>query len=83
MNRQFESEPTFWTWGGDRPAPGSSVDLGAADDLAVGGVRWHAGHQLYLVRTDEAVMAFSQRFAAAGMPVGARHRLRIFRYLPA
>jgi nitrite reductase/ring-hydroxylating ferredoxin subunit len=66
MNRQFESEPTFWAWGGDRPAPRSSVDLGAADDLAVGGVRWHAGHLLYLARTDAAVMAFSQRSPQQG-----------------
>jgi nitrite reductase/ring-hydroxylating ferredoxin subunit len=60
MNGQFESHPTFWTWGGDSPAPSSSVDLGAADHLEVGGVRWHAEHQLFLVRTDEAVMAFAQ-----------------------
>jgi nitrite reductase/ring-hydroxylating ferredoxin subunit len=66
MNRQFESGPTFWTWGGDRPAPGASVDLGAADDLAVGGVRWHAGHQLYLTRTDSTVMAFSQHSPQQG-----------------
>jgi hypothetical protein len=56
----------FWTWGGDRSAPSSSVDLGAADELAAGEVQWHPEHQLYLVRTDTAVIAFNDRSPKQG-----------------
>ena len=60
------NEPTFWTWGGDTRPRSSSVDLGAAGDLQVGEVRWHAEHQLYLARTDTAVMAFAQQSPKQG-----------------
>ena len=59
-------EPMFWTWGGDVPPRSPSVDLGAADDLRVGEVRWHADHQLYLARTESAVMAFAQQSPKQG-----------------
>lgn len=65
MGSTFGTQPTFWTWADDMPERRSSgtgmVDLGSADDLKIGEVRWHAEHQLYLVRTDSALLAFAQQ----------------------
>ena len=66
MSGDNRQEPTFWTWGGDVAPRSSSVDLGAADDLQVGEVRWHADRQLYLARDDTAVMAFAQQSPKQG-----------------
>jgi nitrite reductase/ring-hydroxylating ferredoxin subunit len=66
MSGDNTQEPTFWTWGGDTQPRSSSIDLGAAEDLEVGEVRWHADRQLYLARTDTAVMAFAQQSPKQG-----------------
>ena len=66
MTGDYTKEPTFWTWGGDIAPRSSSVDLGAAEDLQVGEVRWHADRQLYLARTETAVLAFAQQSPKQG-----------------
>ncbi len=69
MTSDFDTQPTFWSWAGGIPAGSSDdamVDLGAADDLEVGEVRWYAEHLLYLVRTDSAVLALSQKSPQQG-----------------
>ncbi len=69
MTSAFGSQPTFWSWAGGIPARSSDsemVDLGSADDLEVGEVRWYAEHRLYLVRTDSAVLALAQKSPQQG-----------------